>query len=212
MREDFDSLDLPIEFQWLRTPQPQRIFSLSERPGYLRLYGRESIGSQFEQSLVARRQKAFCFTASTILEFDPQHFQQAAGLILYYHSTKFHYLYFSTDETSGRHLRVMSCAPDIGDSFTIPVPLAAGTKQLELRMDVDFERLIFSYRLRGEEWKLLPQVFDASVVSDEAGPPTLPNFTGSFAGICCQDGAGTGQPADFDWFEYREREYRSAVR
>ena len=55
---------------------------------------------------------------------------------------------------------------------------------------------------------MLPQVFDASIVSDEAGPPTLPNFTGAFAGVCCQDGAGTGQPADFDYFEYRGRDYQ----
>src|SRR5689334_13668572 len=64
-REDFDSLELPIDFQWLRTPYPQRIWSLSERPGLLRLFGRETLGSQFEQALVARRQQDFCFTATT---------------------------------------------------------------------------------------------------------------------------------------------------
>lgn len=53
----FDSPDLPKEFQWLRTPQPERLFSLTERAGHLRLFGRESIGSWFEQSLVARRQE-----------------------------------------------------------------------------------------------------------------------------------------------------------
>ena len=75
-------------------------------------------------------------------------------------------------------------------------------------MDVDHERLMFSYRLPGESWRSLPQVFDASAVSDEAGPPTLPNFTGAFAGVCCQDGAGTNARADFDYFEYRGREYQ----
>jgi xylan 1,4-beta-xylosidase len=28
-------------------------------------------------------------------------------------------------------------------------------------------------------------------------------------GVCCQDLAGSGRPADFDWFEYRERAYRA---
>jgi xylan 1,4-beta-xylosidase len=73
---------------------------------------------------------------------------------------------------------------------------------------VDDDRLIFSYRLPGEDWRAMPQVFDASIVSDEAGPPTLPNFTGAFAGVCCQDGAGTGAPADFDFFEYHGRAYQ----
>jgi xylan 1,4-beta-xylosidase len=40
------------------------------------------------------------------MEFQPQHFQQAAGLILYYNATKFHYLYLTEDDTIGRHLRV----------------------------------------------------------------------------------------------------------
>jgi xylan 1,4-beta-xylosidase len=49
----------------------------------------------------------------------------------------------------------------------------------------------------------LPEQFDASILSDEAGPPGLPNFTGWFVGMC----SGTAYPADFDYFEYREREF-----
>ncbi len=189
---------MPIDFQWLRSPFPEHLWTLTERPGFLRLFGRETVGSQFEQALVARRQQACCFTAATRMEFQPEHFQQAAGLILYYHATKFHYLFLTEDETIGRHLRVMSCVTDVGDSFSAPMPLPAGTGNIELRMDVDYERLIFAYRLPGQAWQALPQVFDASIVSDEAGPPILPNFTGAFAGVCCQDGAGTRRPADFD--------------
>jgi len=99
----------------------------------LRLFGRESIGSQFEQALVARRQQAFCFTASTRMEFQPEHFQQSAGLILYYHATKFHYLFLTEDDTFGRHLRVMSCVTDVGDSFTAPIPLPAGMPARAMR-------------------------------------------------------------------------------
>jgi xylan 1,4-beta-xylosidase len=39
----------------------------------------------------------------------------------------------------------------------------------------------------------------------------LPNFTGAFVGMACQDLARTAMPADFDWFEYREREYVTDV-
>ena len=87
-------------------------FSLRARPGFLRLHGRETIGSQFRQSLVARRQQAHCYSAITAMEFEPAHFQQMAGLVCYYNSAKFHYLYVSHDEENGRHLRVMSCVPD----------------------------------------------------------------------------------------------------
>src|SRR4051794_33725733 len=153
VREEFNSPELPIDFQWLRTPHPERIWSLAERPGFLRLFGRETLGSQFEQALVARRQQDFCFTASTRVEFRPEHFQQAAGLILYYNGTKFHYLFLTQDDTLGRHLGVMSCVTDIGDSFTTPIPLPAGTGNMELRMEVDYERLLFAYRLPDGVWQ-----------------------------------------------------------
>jgi xylan 1,4-beta-xylosidase len=64
-RDDFDSAQLAIDWQWLRTPYPGTIFSLTERPGHLRLFGRESIGSLFTQALVARRQQAHCYSAET---------------------------------------------------------------------------------------------------------------------------------------------------
>jgi xylan 1,4-beta-xylosidase len=72
---------------------------------------------------------------------------------------------------------------------------------------VDDERLLFSYQVEGSGWQLLPQQFDASILSDEATAPGLPNFTGAFVGMACQDMAGTALPADFDYFDYQEREY-----
>lgn len=209
-REDFDSPQLPIDFQWLRTPWPEQIFSLTARPGFLRLFGRETLGSSFRQSLVARRQQSHCLSALTVVEFDPEHFQQSAGLVCYYNSSKFHYLHFSHDEAIGKHIRVMSSLPDStqSDAFTPPIVIPPG-KPVHLRVEIDFERLHFAYRVEGvdEGWRWLPQLFDASILSDEATAPGLPNFTGAFVGIACQDSAGTARPADFDFFEYRERSY-----
>lgn len=211
VREDFDGGQLPIDFQWLRSPYPAELFSLSERPGFLRLFGRETIGSLFRQSLVARRQQSQCYSASTAMEFEPRHFQQLAGLVCYYNSSKFHYLHVTHDDENGRHVRVMSCTPDSpqADSFTAPIPVPAG--RIELRVEVDYERLKFAFRVDGADWKWLPEVFDASILSDEATTPGAPNFTGAFVGVACQDMSGSARPADFDWFEYRERDYRATV-
>jgi xylan 1,4-beta-xylosidase len=212
VREDFDAPDLPLAFQWLRSPWPDDLFSLTARPGHLRLYGRETIGSLFRQALVARRQQSHCFTASTVLDFEPQHFQQAAGLVCYYNSLKFHYFYVSHDRAVQKHLRVMSCLPDQvqSDTFTPPIAIPAGVP-VHLRVEVDYERLRFGYRLEGQEWSWLPLQFDASILSDEATAPGNPNFTGAFVGMACQDHAGTARPADFDYFEYRERGYQPTV-
>jgi xylan 1,4-beta-xylosidase len=209
-RDDFDAPRLPAAFQWLRSPWPDELFSLTARPGHLRLYGRETIGSLFRQALVARRQTSHAFSAATAVEIEPRHFQQMAGLVCYYNSAKFHYLYISRDEEHGKHLRVMSCLPDQvqSDAFTPPVPIPEGVS-IQLRVEVDRERLRFAYRAGTEVWIWLPQIFDASILSDEASAPGLPNFTGAFVGMCCQDMAGTALPADFDWFEYRDRAYHA---
>ena len=211
IKEDFDAPTLPLAFQWLRSPRPDDLFSLNERPGQLRLYGRETIGSLFRQALVARRQQAHCFSASTVIEFEPQHFQQMAGLVCYYNSTKFHYLYVSRDDSSGKHLRVMSALPDsvMTDAFTPPISIVTGMP-IRLRVDVDYERMYFGYRVEGEDWQWLPEQFDASILSDEATAPGLPNFTGAFVGMACQDLSGAALPADFDFFEYVERPYAAS--
>jgi len=209
-REDFDGRHLPIDFQWLRSSWPDELFSLTERPGHLRLYGRETIGSLFRQSLVARRQQSHCYIAATVMEFEPDRFQQMAGLVCYYNGTKFHYLYVSFDAELGKHIRVMSCLPDQvqSDAFSAPVAIPAGVA-VELRVEVDFERLYFAYRVGGGQWLLLPGPLDASILSDEAAAPGTPNFTGAFVGVCCQDLSGMERPADFDFFVYRERDYRA---
>jgi len=211
-RADFEGPELPIDFQWLRSPWPAELFSLTERPGHLRLYGRESIGSMFRQALVARRQQSHCYTATTSVQFQPEDFQQMAGLICYYNGAKFHYFYISYDDTIGKHLRVMSALPDQvqSDAFTAPMPIAANGS-VELRVDVDFERLRFGFRTNSQKWTWLPEVFDASILSDEASAPGQPNFTGAFVGMCCQDGSGQGRAADFDYFEYIERGYQSNI-
>ena len=71
------------------------------------------------------------------------------------------------------------------------LPLRAALP-IELRVEVDYERLRFAYRMRAGAWQWLPQLFDASILSDEASAPGLPNFTGAFVGMACQDLGGHG--------------------
>ncbi len=77
---DFSDEELDSDFQWLRTPYKDRIFSVTAKPGCLRLFGREAIGSWFEQSLVARRQDAFSYSAETEIDFQPESVLHLAGL------------------------------------------------------------------------------------------------------------------------------------
>jgi len=145
---DFEGPQLPPDFQWLRTPYPERLFSLKQERGNLRLFGRESIGSFFEQALVARRQEHFSFHAETEVLFDPETFQQAAGLVHYYNRHKFHFLCVTHDAAAGRVLNIFSCPgdwPDAKLSFPLGEPLVLPPGPVRLAAEVDGAGLQFFF-------------------------------------------------------------------
>ena len=202
VRDDFDSEELNIHFQTLRIPADESWCSLKERPGCLRLYGRESLGSRHRQSLIARRVQAFRCEASTCLEFEPETFQQMAGLTAFYDATTHYYVFVSYDEGKGKHLSLLAT-----DLDTLNLPLSGrevnidGWERIYLKVTFDYATVQFAYSQDGENWKNIDLACDATKLSDDYGPES---FTGAFVGICVQDLSGRRKYADFDWFEYRE--------
>jgi len=207
----FEGDTLPPAFQWLRSPEPDRLFSLSARPDALRLHGRETIGSLFEQSLVARRVEHARFTATTTLDFAPRSFQQAAGLVLYYNSTKFHYLAVSAGKGT-RELQLMTASPEREEGVTLESLGTLPEGMIDLRAEMDGDALRFAWRGEGTQaWSFVGGTLDATMLSDEVTLPGLPNFTGTFVGMACQDASGAGRPADFLSFRYEASEEAGAV-
>ena len=208
--DDFESTELNSVYQWLRMPNPEEFYSLHDRPGCLRLYGLESPGSLYNQSLIARRQTDFVFEATTAIDFDPDNFQQLAGLICYYNSRKFHYLYISADDDLGKHIGIMSCEADRSMAVTFPiqnrrVPLIEGNR-IWLRASAAHAVLRFAWSGDGEHWQVIPVSLDMSLLSDEAGMGGAEQFTGTFVGMTCNDLTGTRKHADFDFFSYEGRD------
>jgi xylan 1,4-beta-xylosidase len=195
---------LPRDFQWLRTPHPDRIFSLSARPGWLTLIARESIGSWFEQALVARRQEHFAYRAETETDFQPSCFQQAAGLTAYYNRSKFHALAVTLDESAGRSLALFSCLGDRDGllTYALHAPVALAERLVRLSVRVNGGELQFFYDERGTGWRKVGPILDASILSDEAGAGEHGSFTGAFVGMFAFDTSGAAATADFTHFEY----------
>lgn len=206
--EDFTSQQLPIDFQTLRVPLQSDSLSLSERPRYLRLKGRESLGSSFVQALVARRQQAFKYSAATKVDFTPNSFQQMAGLVCYYNSSKYYYLHITHHETLGRILEITGCTGDTSATYFTPEPIRLPANgQVFLNAEVDHEKLVFFYGTTEDYWQKIPITLDYSILADETGKGgEHANFTGTFVGLCCQDLSGNRHHADFDWFSYIEHE------
>ena len=202
----FDQSSLPKDFQWLRSPLSERLFSLTERVGFLRLFGRESIGSWFEQALVARRQEHHRFRAETVVEFSPDTYQQAAGLTHYYNRHKFHAVVVTMHEKLGRVVTIFSCPGDFPNArmvFPVESGEAVPDGPIELALEVVDNDIQFFWRPGGaNDWQTLGPVLDASVISDEGGRGEHGSFTGAFVGMFAYDTSGRAKHADFGPFVY----------
>lgn len=201
-RLDFSRDTLTLHYQTPRVPLTEPVLSYNARPGYLRLLGQEAPTSLYEQSLIARRQQAFCFTAETVIDFQPDSFQQMAGLISFYNTQKFIYLCITHDESLGRVLEVVMAT--MAGSMRYPlgkrIPLHEGP--IRLRIDVDFDQWRGAWATESGEWNALGGYIDYSDLADEVGAE---HFTGAFVGFACHDVSGRFAPADFKSFSYQER-------
>lgn len=202
-RDDFDSRELDLDYQSLRVPMDETFCSLTERPGWLRMYGRAGLASLFEQTLVAKRWTQFRLEADTKVEFEPEVFKQMAGLICMYDTENYYYLHITWDEDLGKCISILTAE---NKAYAYPVgfqPIEAG-KPVYLKGEVDHEKLQFYYGVGEEAYQPIGPVLDASILSDEACDQGW--FTGAMVGICCQDLTGFRNYADFDWFTVRGRE------
>ncbi len=198
-REEFDGPGLDPRWATLRAPADSSWLSLSERPGWLRIRGRESLHSLFEQSLIARRLQSFRWRAETRMEFCPHNYTQSAGLIVYYDTRTHYYLRVTWNESAGIVLGVTLT----DDSNYAEPPEAqisiADWKEVWLRTEGNGSELRFFASPDGSEWRQIGPVFDLTKVSDDYG--SVLHFTGAFVGLCAQDLDGTRTTADFDFFK-----------
>ena len=201
-RDHFNEESLRVDWSSLRVPVNESWLTLRERPGWLRLRGRDSLFSLFEQSLIARRLQAFHVIAETCLEFSPRCFNQMAGLICWYDTKTHYYLRVTHDEALGTTLGIILTDDGIYDELTASQVIVNDWGRIYLRVEIDFEKLQFSTSPDGINWQNIGPILDATKLSDDYGKSIL-HFTGAFVGLCCQDLAGTRANADFDYFGLR---------
>jgi len=195
-KEDFDGDALGMAWCSLRRAQDDSWMTLSERPGYLRLRGGESIHSLSDQHLIARRQQHFKCTVETKIDFNPTNYLHMAGLVLYYNTSKYTYLYLSHDEEKGRVLNIMHSKLGEWEIENLWLELPEG--EIKLKAVINHANVAFYYAGDGEDWTLVGGDIHIGHLADEGM-----GFTGNFVGICAQDLQGAGVGADFDYFYYQ---------
>ncbi|KUP21842.1 beta-xylosidase [Paenibacillus sp. DMB5] len=202
-REHFDSGKWNIHLNSLRVPIHEDWASLSARPGFLRLRGRQSLFSLHEQSLVARRLQSVDATVETCVEFAPENYHQSAGLTLFYDQNMFYYLriYYS-DSLGCKCLGILYADNGAKVELTESRLPVTDWERIYLRAELRQGMLTFFASPDGEQWQQVGPELDGTKCSDEYS--TSGHFTGAFVGINCQDSYRRQITADFDYFEYRE--------
>jgi xylan 1,4-beta-xylosidase len=202
--DDFNNPQLSVHFATLRNVPEASWLSLTARPGWLRLTGRESISSLHDQSLVARRLQALGATVTTKLDFNPVTYKQMAGLALFYDTNNFFYLFVSANDAGQRELNILACHHghhrwpiSVGSPAVLPA-----TGSVYLRFTLDTQRLQFSYSLDGQTYIPIGPPLDGLMMSDDS-TGTM-SFTGTMVALACQDIGGTHLTADFDFLDYVE--------
>jgi len=201
--DHFGGTELGLQWNTLRIPASPDWLSLTARPGYLRLWGQESMSSTHRQSLVARRQQSMYCEAETSMEYRPEHYQQMAGLILFYDTRDYVYLRVTHHEELGTCIGIIQSINGVyNEILDRDIPLVEGTYRL--KAIIRREKARFMYAEQDGEWKGIGPELDVSHLSDEYADYI--RFTGNFIGMSVQDLSGERKHADFDYFRYDEHD------
>jgi xylan 1,4-beta-xylosidase len=200
-KDDFDAPTLDLRWCTLRQPVENSWASLTERSGWLRLRGRESIHSLFNQSLMARRLQSLECRIETCLDFHPDHFTQMAGLVCYYDTRQHYYLHVTHDEERGTILGIVLTDDGAYEELEESVIAIGGWPLVYLRAEIHGADLQFSASQDCNGWQKIGPVLDMGKLSDDYGSNL--RFTGAMIGIAAQDLGGTYHFADFDYFEIK---------
>jgi xylan 1,4-beta-xylosidase len=195
-RDDFDEPSLGLAWNFLRNPH-ERDWSLTERPGSLRLKGSAvTLNDQDSPAFVGRRQTFLAGTVATQIDFDPQRDNEEAGLTI---------------------------RGNDANHFDLGVTLRDGRRQVFFRKVLDGKtvepiatadlppgNVVLSVEARPLEYRFFyvphggTPVELAIAPTRELSTEKIGGFTGAYLGLYA---TGNGQrstaPADFDWFEYR---------
>ncbi len=207
--DHFDTGTLGGHWQTLRIPFSDALGSLSDNPGHLRLYGKDSLVSLFEQSTVATRWRHHHFSAQVKMDFKPENFQQSAGMCCYYNTSNFTYCMIDFDEALGKRcLRLVQVDKQAASFYyynDAPIVIPDETDHIWMKVEVNGLEYQYSYSLDGEHWNLLDRVFESWKISDDY-IDGRGFFTGAFVGLHCEDISGDGCHADYSDFIYTAKD------
>lgn len=178
----------------------------SERPGYLRIYGENSLFSKMNVNLVGTRATSFVYDVETQVEFYPTHYSQTAGLGLYYDSNNwlsFHLTY--SEELQSIILTTLQAklGQRLENKYN-QIVIEDGIVNLKITYDNGVATLF--YKLPTKKWQLFEKKLNVDYLSDEGvngEPGEIGGFTGLFNFIGSVDSLQHESFADFSFYQVK---------
>lgn len=190
--------------EWISLRKPLKEKIQLKEDG-LHLKGGASPTSTFSQQMIARRIESVHTEVTTALKFRPCHYAQTAGLICFYNTKVFYYIYIGYDET--KHQRIINILRNDNFEFSEPlegkyiyVPENTETVLLKMRLRQGLLQFYYSFE-KGFFEKAGPEL-DASILSDEHVDGWA--YTGAVVGITAVDTFNRDTEAVFTVFEQKE--------
>jgi len=193
-RDDFDNPRLRLYWNYLRNPN-MADYSLTERPGWLRLRGSKfTLDDWGSPTFLGRRQQHHSMRASTLLDFYPQHEGEEAGLVAIMNSDH-HYEIAVVREVRQRNVIVRR---RVGDLKVVVARAALTNGLVILEIIGEKEQYTFGFRYPDGPFLPLSKASTRYLCAEVAD-----TFTGVYLGMYASgNGRASTSPADFDWFEY----------
>jgi len=196
--DHFDRFVLDSIWCFIRTPVSE-LYSLRERPGFLRLKSKPVRMTEegANPAFVGRRQQHASFAVRTALEWEPADKAEAGIVLLSSHAYHYRLEIANSIAEEGPIIRLIRTEAGVETTMAqTPLPPGAGSRTY-LKLEAYGQKLNFSYGIESEQWNVLAEGIDGTIVStDVAG-----GFTGAMIGMfaVCESGRCA---ADFDYFEY----------
>ena len=200
IRDNFKSKRLALKWNYLRNPVESN-YSLTERPGFLRLHGSAiNMSDQDSPTFVGQRQTDFNCVASTRLEFYPNSQNEEAGLVAR-QDDRHHY---EVAVTLKDGIRQVLFRKVVKGEIVEPVNyVEVGPGPVILSIKASPLSYEFSCESADGAREVLGTALTKDLSVETIGFDHGMCFTGVYLGMYA---TGNGQkcttPADFDWFEY----------
>ena len=194
VRDDFNEDRLRLPWVFLRNPNP-RDWSLSERPGFLRLRcSPVTLDELASPAFVGRRQRHFDGRAATSVDFQPEAENEEAGMTALISND--HHCDLALTVRGGK--RSVIVRRTVGDLVKEVACESVGDGPVELSITADRARYHFNLVTPGGEVRPLATCPVGHLSTEVAG-----GFTGVMLGLYATSrGKESCNKAWFDWFDF----------